>query len=137
MARVLVVEDSSKWQMLHQAHLESVLGKGNVDIVDNYNDAISMLGRSYVAYILDVQFPRYHGGEPQLVGVQLAQEIGRRENGYDKIAMASSGGDMLVKARELGVTKLYNKGTPNKKNGEKCADDLVQDLQYLFNAYDI
>lgn len=90
MERVLVVEDTEKWQNFHRGLLEPILGKENVDVVANYEDALSLLDRDYQAYILDVQFPRHQFGRLQLLGVQLAQEIMRREGSHNKIVMVSS-----------------------------------------------
>lgn len=127
--RVLVVEDSEKWQNFHCGLLKPLLGKENVDVVANYDDAISMLGRDYKAYILDVQFPRHRFWKLQLLGVELAQEIMRREGNYNKIVMVSS--HMSVEAQNLGITKIYNKYLLNADRNEVAT--FLRDLRSFFD----
>lgn len=129
MERVLVVEDMQKWQDFHRGLLEPILGAGNVDVVANYDDTIPLLDRSYEAYILDVQFPRYRCGKPQLLGIQLAQEIKQREGSYNKIVIVSS--HTSIEARKLGITKIYNKYSLNADKNEVAA--FLRDLQSLLN----
>lgn len=133
MMRALVVEDSEKWQNFHRDLLGPVLGEGDLDVVDNYDDAISMLGGDYLVYVLDVQFPKIHGGKKQLLGVQLAQDIKQREGSYDKIAIVSSGGHMSAKARDLGINKIYNKFSLDEDETEVAA--FSRDLQSLFSRH--
>lgn len=118
MTRVLVVEDHNKWQELYKNCLESILGKGNVDIVDNYDDAISMLNQDYGVYIIDGQFLNHSDGDLQLLGILLSKEIGKKEGGYDKIVMVSSSNDSLSQAQCLGITKFYNKFSLNENKQE-------------------
>lgn len=129
MERALIVEDTEKWQNFHRGLLEPILGNGNVDVVANYDDAISMLGRDYKAYILDVQFPRHRFGQPELLGVQLAQEIMRRGNSHNKIVMVSS--HMPVEAQNLGITRIYNKYSLQTDENE--AATFLRDLRLLLN----
>lgn len=107
MERASVVEDAEQWQNFHRSLLEPILGKERVDVVTNYDDAISMLGQDYKLYILDVQFPRYRLGRPQLLGIQLAQEIMRRKGSSTKIIVVSS--HMPQEAQNMGITRIYNK----------------------------
>lgn len=130
MERALVVEDTEKWQNFYRELLEPILGEGNVDIVASYDDAISMLGRDYKAYILDVQFPRHRFGRPQLLGVQLAQEIIRREGSCTKIAVVSS--HMSVEAQNLGITRIYNKHSLHADKNEVAT--FLRDLRSFFNT---
>lgn len=127
--RALVVDDSEKWQNFHHNLLVSILGKENIDVVANYDDAISMLGRNYTAYILDIQFPRHRFGELQLLGVELAQEIMRREGSYNKITIVSS--HFSIEAQNLGITKMYNKYSLNTDRNEIAA--FLRDLRSFFN----
>ncbi|MBI3109463.1 response regulator transcription factor [Candidatus Daviesbacteria bacterium] len=129
MERALVVEDTEKWQNFHRGLLEPILGEGNVDVVANYDDAISMLGRDYRAYILDVQFPRHRFGKPQLLGVQLAQEIMRREGSHHRIVVVSS--HMSIEAQNLGITRIYNKYSLKADKNEVAT--FLRDLRSLFN----
>ncbi len=117
MIRALVVEDHDKWQKFHKNYLESILGKDNIDITDNYECAISMLGQEYGLYIIDGQFFRTPDGELQLLGIQLAEDVRNKEGGYDKIVIVSSSDDTLFKAQLLGVFNVYNKSYLN--NNEK------------------
>lgn len=87
-----------------------------------------MLDRDYKAYILDVQFPRHRFGEPQLLGVELAQEIMRREGSYSKIVMVSS--HTPIAALNLGITRIYNKYSLNADRNEVVA--FLRDLRSLF-----
>lgn len=129
MERALVVEDAEEWQNFHCGLLEPILGKGSVDVVDNYDDAISMLDQDYKAYILDVQFPKHRFGKPQLLGVKLAQEIMRRESSHNRIVMVSS--HMPVEAQNLGITRIYNKHSLNTDKNEVA--NFLRDLRSLFN----
>lgn len=129
MERALVVEDTEKWQNFHRGALEPILGEGNVDFAANYDDAVSLLGRDYKAYILDVQFPRHRLGKPQLLGIQLAQEIMRRGNSSNTIVIVSS--HMPVEAQNLGITRIYNKHSLNADKNEVTA--FLRDLRSLFN----
>lgn len=129
MERVLVVEDTEKWQNFHRGLLEPIIGKENVDVVANYNDALSILGRDYKAYVLDVQFPRYRFGEVQLLGVQLAQEIMQREGSNNKIVIVSS--HMSVEAQNLGITRIYNKYSLLADENEVAT--FLRDLRSLLN----
>lgn len=129
MERVLVVEDMQKWQDFHRSLLEPILGVGNIDVVANYDDAISLLDRSYEAYILDVQFPRHQCGKPLLLGIQLAQAIEQKEGSYNKIVIVSSHNP--IEARKLEITKIYNKYSLNADKNEVVA--FLRDLQSLLS----
>lgn len=129
MERALVVEDTEKWQNFHRGALEPILGEGNVDVVDNYDDALSMLGRDYKAYILDVQFPRHRLGEPQLLGVQLAQEIMRRNGSCERIVIVSS--HRSEETLNLGITRIYNKYSLDADEDEVAT--FLRDLRSLFD----
>lgn len=129
MERALVVEDAEKWQDFHRNLLESILGEGNVDVVANYDDATSLLDQGYGVYVLDVQFPRHRFGKPQLLGVQLAQEIKQREGSYNKIVVVSS--HLSVEARNLGITKIYVKFSLDADKNEVAT--FLRDLRSLFN----
>ncbi|MBU3913381.1 MAG: hypothetical protein KKE50_04790 [Nanoarchaeota archaeon] len=118
MVRALVVEDHDKWQKFHKNCLESILGKGSVDIANNYEDAISMLNQDYGVYIIDGQFLRCPDGDLQVLGIQLAKEIGKKEGSYDKIVMVSSSEDSLSRAQRLGITQVYNKFSLNADENE-------------------
>lgn len=126
--KALIVDDSEKWQNFHRDCLEPILGKGKVDVVGNYDEAISMLGRGYAAYILDNQFPRHRFGKPQLLGVKLAQEIMRREGSYNKITIVSS--HFSIEAQLLGITRMYNKYSLNGDRNEVAT--FLRDLRSLF-----
>lgn len=129
MERALVVEDMQKWQDFHRGLLEPILGVGNVDVVANYDATIPLLDRSYEAYILDVQFPRYQCGRPLLLGIKLAREIEQREGSYNKIVIVSS--HISIEARKLGITKIYNKHSLNADKNEVTA--FLRDLQSLLS----
>lgn len=129
MERALVVEDTERWQNFHRGLLEPILGNGNVDVVANYDDAVSLLGRDYKAYVLDVQFPRRRFGKPQLLGIRLAQEIIRRGNSSNTIVIVSS--HMPVEAQNLGITRIYNKYLLQADESEVAT--FLRDLRSLFN----
>lgn len=132
MERALVVEDMEKWQDFHRGLLVPILGKSNVDVVANYDDAILMLCRGYEAYVLDVQFPRHQFGKQELLGIVLAQEIMRREGNYNKIMIVSS--HMSVEAQDLGITRIYNKYSLNSDRESVVA--FLRDLQSLLKRTD-
>lgn len=132
MERALVVEDMQKWQDFHRGLLRPIVGEGGVDVVTNYDDAISKLDQGYEAYILDVQFPRHRFGKPELLGIVLAQEVIRREGGYDKIVIVSS--HMPIEARNLGITRIYNKYSLNVDKNEIAA--FLRDLRLLLKRID-
>jgi len=124
--KVLVVEDHEKWQRFHKGCLDSILGEGNVDIVGNYQDAISLLdrkGNDYMLYIIDWQFPIEPNGIPRVTGTKLVEEIGRKK-GFDKIVVVSSEERSLFSAQKLGVDKLYNKHLLNSDPEEVKAYSL-------------
>ncbi len=118
MIRALIVEDHAKWQKFYRNCLESMLGEGNIDITDNYGDAISRLGQEYGLYVVDGQFFKSPDGELELLGIKLAEDIGKKEGGYDKIVMVSSSEDTLSQAQCLGVTNVYNKFSLNADEKE-------------------
>ena len=118
MTRALVVEDHAKWQRFHRDCLESILGKGNVDVTDNYEDAVSMLNLEYGLYVIDRQFLNHLNGDLYLLGIQLAEAIRNKEGSYDKIVMVSSSEDSLSKAQSLGIIHVYNKSSLNADKKE-------------------
>ena len=128
MERVLIVEDDPIWQGVHKRGLEHLLGVGSVDVVDNYDAALSMLTQSYAAYVIDGEFPKSPGEAASQLGVPLAQEIYKRENNYDKVFLVSGKPDVWKDAHTNGIPKVYNKGSADKESGVGDITKLMNDL---------
>ncbi len=131
MTKVLVVEDHPQWKRRLKDGLAEVVGRRNVHTADNYETAVSMLGLDYSAYVLDGNFPKRKNGNPEPLGIEFAQAIHQRGVSYDKITMISGDSDTLQQARELGITRVYNKLSPNRGKGERDIGTLVDDLRPL------
>jgi len=132
MAKVLVVEDGEVYQRGYRNNLAGIVGEENLDLVDNYDDAVELLNQnSYEVYILDGQFPKSPDFPPGPWGISLAKEIAEKEGSFDKIRMASGAISILHEAQKLGITKLYFKGKlveEGQKPLTQLMDDLMQEL---------
>ena len=141
--RALVVEDDPKYQTEHRNILEKILGAGNVDNTDNYEDAFFMAGtNNYVIYFVDGQFYKMNAHHkkrtPEDLGDKLVQELHlAKKVDYDRIFMISSSSIILGNGQKLGVTHVYNKlyemFLPVQVVGQKNINDLESDVKsFLF-----
>lgn len=133
MAKILVVEDHNYWQDWYKENLGDIVGKENVNIVDNLNSAINcILQNVYDAYILDGAFPKESGLKSEQLGIKLAKEISEKEGGFDKIRIVSLKDLTLETALRIGIKKVYSKHKANKEKGynhiSAIPNDLKQDL---------
>jgi len=135
MAKLLIVEDDEANQKDYRNNLAGIVGEENLDLVDNYDDAIELLKQNpYDVYILDGVFPKSSDFPlPGPWGIPLAKEIVEKEGSFDKIRMVSGAPSILSEAKELGVTKLYFKGNPAEE-GQKPLSQITNDLAQELNS---
>lgn len=130
MAKVLVVEDNPSWKRKYLRDLGNVVGERNVNIADNFERALELVTqRQYDAYVLDGEFPRSPDLPAEPLGIELAQEISKKEGGFDKIRIASARPSTLDEALSLGITDVYSKGLPDRDRGYKDFSQLKRDFK--------
>ena len=134
MPKVLIVEDNQLWQGILREELESLVDKGDIIVAGNYHDAISNSAPDVSLYILDGRFPNNAGEKPQLLGLQLAIDLHNRGVDYQRISLTSASSAFLQAAKNLGIEKVYHKGTPDEKAGERGIERLVDDLRPLLTS---
>ncbi|MBN4049268.1 hypothetical protein JYT91_01490 [archaeon AH-315-M20] len=130
MAKVLVVEDNPSWKGKYRRDLGDVVGARNINIADNFKRALELVARKdYDAYVLDGEFPRSPGLPPEQLGIELAQEISKKEGGFGKVRIASASPSTLDEALELGIKYVYSKGLPDRERGYRDFSALKRDLK--------
>ncbi len=128
--KALVVDDDPNWQGISQRGLERVLGAGNVDLAASYSSAVALMETNkYDAYLLDGEFPR-ESGNPEGLGIELAQRIKEREGSFDRIRLLSGNKRILDQAQELGII-TYTKSMADEDKGYKDFMDLGADIQEM------
>ena len=88
---ILVVEDHEENRKAADAAFKELGVK--VDYAVNYNEAIEMLeNKIYAAAIVDLNFPRKAGAEPEKIGIELGKELDVLKGKYRVPHVFLSGG---------------------------------------------